>query len=350
MENQIIQVGIAGFGVSGAVFQAPFLDIHPNFCIRKVFERTTNRSKERYPAVEVVRSFENLLDGDIDLVVISTPVQFHYQMAKQAILAGKHVVVEKPATATSSEMRELISLAERNHVLFTAYQNRRWDGDFRTVCQLIKQGLLGKLVDYEAHFDRFSRNSNTKQWKEADEPGTGVHYDLGTHLIDQAVTLFGMPQSLYGDLRTQREGDVAPDHFTAMLYYADGLRVLLSASQTVRENGPHFSLHGTDGSFQKYGMDVQEERLKAGGVPSESGWGMDQPQNWGKLNTVMNGVHFNGKVETVPGSYGMFYDNIYQVLTNGAELEVKPQQICQVLQLIEAVIESSQSGKRVYFE
>lgn len=343
---KVINVGIAGFGMSGQIFQAAFLHVHNNFNMKKVFERKSSKSKEQYPYVKVVSTFEELLTEDIDLIVISTPNKLHYSMAKQALEAGKNVIVEKPLCIYPEEAEELIQTAEEKGVLLSVYQNRRWDGGFLTAKKLIEEGRLGEVVDYEAHFDRFVKGKSAKEWKETGEAGVGVLYDLGVHIIDQAVCLFGMPKEVYADIRSQREETLGDDNFQVYLYY-DKMKAVLSASQLVKEVGPHIVVHGTKGSFVKYGMDVQEEKLKAGELPVGDDWGKDEEENWGILNTEADDVNYRGRIETERGNYHKFYDNIYGVLTGERELEVKPEQAKDVLRILKAAKESVEKGRRI---
>lgn len=267
-----IYVGLAGFGMSGQIFQAPFLSCDPRFRLKKVYERTSNKAKQEYPEMEIVRNFEALLTSDIDLVVISTPNQYHVPMAIQAMRAGKHVVVEKPVAATSKEADELCRIAKNEKVLLTVYQNRRLDGDFLTVKKIIDENRIGEVVDYECHFDRFVNGKSTKQWKADGGKGIDLLYDIGIHLIDQVYSLFGMPDEVYADLRKQREESSGIDNLQVCLYYEDK-KITLSAGELVAMPGPHFMVHGRKGSFIKYGQDVQESRLLCGMRPGNSEWG-----------------------------------------------------------------------------
>ena len=248
MSDRTIQVGLAGFGMSGQIFHAPFISADSRFTLKKVYERTSDKSKQAYPSVEIVRTFDELLTEDIDLVVVSTPNQYHVPMAAKAMKAGKSVVVEKPVAASSREAEELCQMAKEQGVLCSVYQNRRFDGDFLTVKKLIENGRLGEVVDYECHFDRFVTGQSTKQWKR--DGGKGVHilYDLGIHLIDQAYALFGMPEEVYADMRRQRPESSGIDNFEVSLYYPNK-KAILSAGELVVMPGPRFMVHGRKGSF-----------------------------------------------------------------------------------------------------
>ncbi len=344
MSQHPIRVGLAGFGMSGQIFHAPFIHADQRFELKKVYERTSNKSKQAYPSIELVRSFEELLTEDIDLVVISTPNQYHVPMATQAMKAGKNVIVEKPVAATSREAEELGRIAKTENVLFSVYQNRRLDGDFLTVKKLIETGRLGDVVDYECHYDRFVRGQSTKQWKRDGGKGIDVLYDLGIHLIDQAYALWGMPDEVYADMRKQREESSGIDNFEVILYYRDK-KVILSAGEVVAMPGPRFMVHGRNGSFLKYGQDVQEGRLLMGARPGESAWGQDEESSFGTLYTVTDSGISPEKIVTEIGNYGGYYDNIYQAMTCGAELLVKPEETVDVLRIVEAA-QASQNQKR----
>lgn len=342
-----IEVGLASYGMSGKVFHGPLLKADGRFRIRKVFERTTQKSKADYPEVEVVRSFDEILnDPAIELVIVNTPNALHVPMTRQALESGKHVVVEKPFTVTADEARQLIELARQKDRVLSVFQNRRWDGDFLTVQEVVKQQLLGKLVEYEAHYDRYRNFVETNTWKEETGPGSGILYNLGSHMIDQTMVLFGVPKSVTADLSTQRPGGDIDDSYHIVLQY-DGLRVILKSSYLVREPGPRYTLHGTEGSFLKRGLDPQEDALKAGRLPGESGWGSEPEAWWGLLNTQVGELHFTGKVETRAGAYQHFYGNIYATVREGAPLAVKPEEAMQVIRVIEAAMESSRTGQTV---
>ncbi len=347
MNNHPIRVGIAGFGMSGQIFHAPFIHADKRFELRKVYERTSGKSKLEYPDIELVRSFEQLLTEDIDLVVVSTPNRYHVPMALQAMKAGKNVIVEKPAAAASAEMEELIRVAKSENVLLSVYQNRRLDGDFLTVKKLIEAGRLGEVVDYECHFDRFVTGQYTKKWKQDGGRGVNVLYDLGIHLIDQAYALFGMPDEVYADMRKQREESPGIDNFEVCLYYGDK-KAILSAGEVVAMPGPCFMVHGRKGSFIKYGQDVQEGRLLKGERPvSAASWGQDDESSFGTLYTVTDGGVSQERIATEVGNYGGYYDNIYQAMRHGAGLLVKPEEAVDVLRIVEAAQESQKQKRRI---
>ncbi|CAM4383998.1 oxidoreductase [Paenibacillus tarimensis] len=347
--NKEIRVGLIGYGLAGATFHAPVLTTVDGLKLVKVVERSgRGASKERYPWVQVVRQPSELYcDPEIDLVVITTPSTNHYEFAKEALKAGKHVVVEKPFTTTAEEAAELITLAREKQLMLSVFHNRRWDGDFLTVQQIVRQQLLGRITACEFRWDRYRPVVNKAKWRETDAAGSGIFYDLGVHFLDQALKLFGHPETVRGDIRVQRDGGVADDFFDVSLGYPDGLNVRLTSSVLVREPGPRYALHGTEGSFIKYGIDPQEDALRAGLSPRSAGWGMGPEANWGMLNTTVGGLHVVGRVETAAGSYASYYRNIYEHLAYGEELEVKPEEAAATIQLIEQAFQSSREGRTI---
>lgn len=346
--NQVVQVGLIGYGMAGEVFHAPAIAVVPKLKLTKVVERHSTKCQARYPWVETLKSAEELLiDPTIDLVVVATPNTSHFELVQKALLANKHVVVEKPFTPTSQQATELIELAQQREKLLSVHHNRRWDGDFLTVKQIIENGLLGNLVEYEVHFDRF-RNQIKTNWREYDHPGSGILYDLGSHLIDQAVCLFGLPDTITADIRMQRPKAKTADAFELILSFGN-LKVTLKAGQLVRELGPHFLLHGTAGSFIKYGMDPQEDALKQGELPQGSNWGKETKESWGTLNTDIHKLHFYGKIETLPGCYPAYYQNVYEAIAQQDELIVKPEQARTTIRIIEQAMESHTQRRTLGF-
>ncbi|MDR1864962.1 MAG: oxidoreductase [Bacteroidales bacterium] len=336
-----IQTGLAAFGMSGKVFHAPVIAGHPGFCLHTVVERTKNEVHGLYPEVKTVRSFEEMLrDDGIELVVVNTPDHTHFELAHRALEAGKHVIVEKPFTQTVGQGEDLLNLANKKGLKLSVFQNRRWDGDFLTVCKIVDNRCLGRLVEFESNYMRYRNYVQQDSWKESVLQGIGLTYNLGSHMIDQAVLLFGMPEAVWADVDSLRGGSEIDDYYHIRLVYPD-VKVTLKGSYLAREEGARYTLHGTHGSFLKYGIDPQEEALKQGGNPATPGWGKEPEEYWGVLNAEINGVHFRGKVETVAGNYAAFYDNMYDVLRHDATPEVLPEQAVNVIRLIEAAMESS---------
>lgn len=343
MPKRHVNAGLVGFGLSGRIFHAPFIHAHPYLQLAAVVERHHETSRERYPYVNIVRSLEALLaDDSIELIVITVPNRHHFSLARQALEGNRHVVLEKPLTVTTAEADTLITLARERNKLLSVYQNRRWDGDFRTVQQLMATGRLGDVVDYEARFERYSP-SRPDAWRERDEPGAGILYDLGSHLIDQALVLFGSPRAVYADIRRQRPGSRVDDYFALDLDYGS-LRARLQAGMLVREPGPHFALHGTRGSFVSYGMDPQEEALKAGHTPDEPGFGSDPDC---PRATLLAKSGNREHVPIRPGAYARYYENVYQCITGDAAPEVRAEDAREVIRIIELAFDSHASGQKL---
>ena len=345
----VIGVGLVGYGMASRVFHAPVIEAVPGLRLKKIVERRGEESRGRHAGAETVRDVDEVLrDENVELVVVATPNESHYDLAGRALLAGKHVVVEKPFANTSAEARELIAIARAQNRLVSAHQNRRWDGDFMTVRSILEGGLLGRLVESESHFDRYRNEPRPGAWREAEGPGGGILYDLGSHLIDQALVLFGLPNEVTADVRTQREFAKAVDSFDVSLGY-ERLKVTLKASMLAREPGPRFLLHGTEGSFVKHGVDPQEEALKLGGRPASEGWGEEPEELWGTINTQTGGLHVRGRVETLAGRYTDYYQNVADAIRGRAELIVKPEEAADTICVIELALESSASKRTLPF-
>ncbi|MBN1188027.1 MAG: oxidoreductase [Bacteroidales bacterium] len=346
MEN-IINTALCSFGMSGAIFHGPLLNAHPGFSIACILERTKELSKEKYNA-KIVKNYKEILqDKTIDLVVVNTPDDLHYSMTKLALLSGKHVVVEKPFTQTVEEGEELISLANEQGKILTVFQNRRWDGDYLTVEKIVKSQILGRLVSFEAHFDRF-RNYIQDSWKEDNSRGTGTIYNLGPHLIDQVLVLFGMPISVFANIKIFRTTGKVDDYFDIFLEYPDKL-ALIRASYLVKEAGPRYLIHGTEGSFVKYGLDPQEEALKQGLLPDTKDWGTEPEEKWGILHLDKGEINERKKIETTPGNYLQFYQNLYETINGKSDLLVKPEEALDVIKIIEAAKQSARRGCKILF-
>ncbi|MDO4431331.1 MAG: Gfo/Idh/MocA family oxidoreductase [Lonepinella koalarum] len=341
-----INIAIAGAGYSSRVFHAPFFSQDTRFCVRKVYERTTNNAQQWLPNAEIVREFTALLTDDIDLVVITTPNQTHYDMVKTALLSGKHVLVEKPLVASVAEAVELVELAEKQGKVLYVYQNRRWDSHIATAKAIMAQNLLGEVVDCEIRFDRYAKEKNPKVWKEIGDKGTGLVYDLGVHLIDQSLYLFGQPESVYADIRYQHEGALVDDNFDIHLYYSNGFKAVLKASKYAREAAPTLSLHGTLGSYVKQHADTQEDLLKNGVLPVGD-WNREKENQWGILHTEINGEVVRKPYPNVQASYQNLVDNLYDVIANGTEPMIKLAEVISVLKIIEAVFKSAVETRRV---
>ncbi|SHM23373.1 Predicted dehydrogenase [Chitinophaga jiangningensis] len=345
--SKVIKVGICSFGMSGQIFHAPFIHVNPNFEFTAVVERSKHLAAARYPGVKVYASVDDMVkDPSLDLIVVNTPNYTHYDYAKTALDAGKHVVVEKPFTVHNQEAQELIELAASKGLLLSVYHNRRYDSDYNVVKSVINSGVLGDVLEFEVHYDRFKEELSYKKHKEENLPGTGALYDLGSHLIDQALTIFGMPRKLWADIRIIRKDSVVDDYFELVLYY-DFLRVRLKSSYLVREALPAYQVHGRIGSFIKSKSDIQEAQLQRGLMPDSPDWGAEAPHEWGLLHTTINGKTVKEYVPGGNGNYMGYYNGIYEAIVNGAPNPVSGEDGANVVRVIEAAFESSNSGKVV---
>ncbi len=345
MSRQTINAGLVGYGMAGQVFHAPLISAEPGLRLAAIVQRRTSSAHERYPAAAIVPDAADLYaDPNIDLVVIATPNDSHADLAHAALSAGKHVVIDKPFAISTAAADELIALAQDRQRMLSVFQNRRWDGDFRTVQQIIAAGHLGRLVEYGSYFDRFRNTLRPNAWRESARPGSGILFDLGAHLIDQALTLFGAPDALSADIRSERDDAQTDDRFEIVLHYPR-LRVSLGAGMLMREPRPRFVLYGTAGAYVKQGLDPQEAALKAGVLPSAADWGQEPESAWGVLNTQLGDLHLRSSVETLPGCYQHYYANIYAAITHGAPLQVRPEQARATIRLIEYAQESAQTRR-----
>lgn len=337
-----IKVALVGYGSVGEKIHAPLITVCEGLELAAVVERNQTKSKEKYPQVQIFKSLEALLEADAaDLIIIVTPNHLHFEQAKLALSYGKHVVIDKPVTIASKEAEELKSIAAQKGLLLSVFQNRRLDGDFQTIQKILQEGILGRLVHYESHFDRF-RPVLTENWREKDVPGNGITYDLGTHLIDQAYLLFGMPQWVSADIRNQRTNALADDFFDITLGY-DAVFVRLTASVLSNAPMPKFLLLGEKGSYSKFGLDVQEHALKAEELPQGADWGLESEESWGTI--YLEDRSF--KYETSRGDYRPFYENIAKAIQGIEAPLVKIDEAIAVLQIIEAAFESNQKGERI---
>lgn len=338
-----INTAILSYGMSGQLFHAPFIHVHSGFNFYAVWERSKNLAVERYPDVITYRTLDELLaDEKVELVIVNTPNYTHYEFASRALGAGKHVIVEKPFTVTVIEAEQLIALAANKNLVLSVYQNRRYDSDFKTIRKVLQEQRLGRVVEAEFHFDRYRRDLSPKQHKETPGPGTGALYDLGSHLIDQAVQLFGVPQSVFADIRMVRAASQVDDYFEVLLYYPE-LRVRLHSSYLVREALPGYVIHGELGTFIKPKTDVQEMALQAGRLPNEENWGKDDSEK-GFLHTERAGEEIRENVESLRGNYMEYFNGIHQSLRNGAPPPVSAKDGLTVIKIIAAAFESSATG------
>ena len=331
MANKQIHTAIIGYGLSGKVFHAPFIHTHPGFLLQKIVERHSNESIKQYPYIETVEDYQNVIqDENIDLIIICTPNTSHYSMVKEGLLAGKHIVIEKPFTPTSQEADELIQIAQEQNKKLFVYHNRRWDGDFLSIKKILDEQLLGDIYEYEAHFDRYAPDLQGN-WRDDDIAGGGILYDLGAHLIDQALNLFGIPKKMKTTIEAQRKNSKVDDYFRLEWEY-EKLNVILTAGMFVKELGPRFILKGSKGVFTKYGIDPQEDALKNALMPKGENWGKERPEFWGKIDFTDGHTQ---TIESQAGNYMAFYDNVYDVIIKHAEMMIKPEEARDVIYIIE---------------
>jgi scyllo-inositol 2-dehydrogenase (NADP+) len=342
----MINVGLIGFGLAGRAFHAPVVHAVHGLRLAAIVQRSGSEAGELYPDARIVRSVEELLAiSDIRLVVIATPNDTHYSIARECLAAGRDVVVDKPLTPTLDEARDLIQFAQERGRLLTVYQNRRYDGDFQALHQIVTSGGLGRIVRFESNYDRFRPQLKANAWRERSGPGTGILFDLAPHLIDHALVLFGVPEAVTGDIRIEREHAVTDDSFDLTLHYTGGLRAVLRATMLAAVARPRFVLHGTRGTYVKHALDVQEPKLRAGRLPwNETPTEAEQEENSGILTLVdENGKTSERRVPPAPIDYRAYYSNVRDALLGTAAPAVTPQHALDVMQILEL---ARQSGAR----
>lgn len=334
-----IVAGLMSYGMSGRLFHAPFLTTNPQFKLKAVVERNQKKMAAHYPDILSYNSVDELLnDSEIELIIINTPNFTHLDFAKQALKAGKHVLIEKPVAGTAAEIKELFDAARSAGRKVFAYQNRRWDSEFLAMKEIVESGRLGKLTEVNFRYDRYKTTLNVKPFKESkDHALTGLAYDLGPHLIDQALSLFGKPLSFNKYTAIQRENSVVIDYFTFRLIYPAGLVVNLTAGLLIPDPLPQYVAHGTLGSFSKYRRDVQEEQLNAGMLPTNEAYGIEPLGSEGKLVTV--GPDGQKNIEWIPGHKGdytpLFYA-IYHSIRENALYPITEEHLAWQMELLEA--------------
>ena len=348
-----IQVGLIGFGFAGRIFHSSAIQAVEGLELAAIVQRSGSEAATAFPHVRILTSVEALLkDSSIQLVVVATPNASHLPIARQCLLAGRDVVIDKPFALSSTEAAELIQLARDRGRLLSVYQNRRWDGDFLTVRKLLEDDRLGRLVMFESHYDRFRLLPRLHAWREDGGLGGGVLFDLGAHLVDQALVLFGVPASVWAVVRMEREGARIDDAFDLHLHYPashsqavpSGLSVWLRATCLARDPGPRFTLNGTRGTFRKFGMDGQEAHLLAGDVFSSKPWGVEGPEHWGTLTVDEGGEPVSTRIPTETGDYRGYYINIRDGIHRNAAVEVTPLQAWRTMRVLEMAMESSRTG------
>ena len=342
-----MKTGVVGFGAAAQFMHLPFIITHPDLELTTILQRHGDSAKEKYPFVRIVRSLDEMLaDESLELIVVTTPNDSHFDYAFRSLEAGKHVLLEKPFTINSADAKRLITQAERKNRILSVYQNRRYVSDFLTIRKLLKENLLGEVVEFEAHYDRYRPEQKPGAWREDNEPGSGILYDLGAHLIDQAFCLFGLPKYVTADIRNQRPHARTTDYFELWLDYGF-TKIILKSGMLVREQGPRYSIHGKLGSFLKYGEDPQEALLRKGILPTAPDWGREAEEFYGLLHTEVNGKILKEKIPSLPGNYGRLYTDLYNTIRRGEPLRVKPEHGYNTIRLIELATESNEKKCRV---
>jgi scyllo-inositol 2-dehydrogenase (NADP+) len=347
-----IKVAIIGYGLAGRVFHAPFVNAVPGLRLSYIVQRQGNTAVEAYPDATILRSVDEAIASDAQMVVVGSPNATHYAFAKSCLEAGKHVVIDKPFCATSEEARQLIKIAAERSLVLAPFHNRRWDGDFLTVKKLLSEEAVGRLVTYMARWDRFSPTPKKNTWKETGDAANGLLLDLGSHLVDQALSLFGLPLKITASIRTERDGSMIDDAFDLVLHYP---RLLASCHSTMLacDASPRFLLHGTKGSFKKYGLDPQEPALVGGRrvPPLGSGhdWLREDESQWGALTQAVDAGDpkqlTRQKIETFAGDYRQFYANVRDAIRGAAPLAVTAEDAWRLLRVLELARESSELGR-----
>ena len=342
-----IRAAVIGFGNGGRTFHSAFISAVSGLELAAIVQRKGGEAAQAYPHARIYRSVEEMLaDQSIQLVSVTTSNQTHFELGRQCLKAGKHTVIDKPFALTSAEAAELIAIARERKLVLSAFQNRRWDGDFKTVQNIVKSGALGRLVVFESHYDRFRQELRLGTWKESGLYGGGQLYDLGTHIIDQALYLFGAPATITADIRTDRDQALNDDAFDIRLGYIGetekNLTVWLRSTMTAAIAGPRFTLHGTQGSFVKFGIDPQEDAIKAGGVIGIPGWGEEPESDWGLLKLTDGSEK---RIRTEAGDYRDYYANVRDAILGAAPLAVPGVDAWRTARIIELARQSSDEGR-----
>jgi predicted dehydrogenase len=322
--------------MSGKLFHAPFINAHPGFELIGAWERSQQKIKQDYPSCHSYTSLESLLQDDaIELVVVNTPNYTHFEMAKACLLAGKNVLVEKAFTPTIAEALELFEVAKKMNKVVTVYQNRRFDSDFKTFQVVLESGALGDIVDVSIRFDRYKPEVSPKIHKETPLPGAGILYDLGPHIVDQALVLFGLPDKIFANIRTTRPNALVPDWFELMLYYPQ-ITVKLGGGFLTKEALPSFVANGVNGSFMKERTDIQEFQLLQGLSPLDPSYGIEISQPKGLIHYTNEVKDIRKNISTLPGNYLEFYEQLYQAIRNNSAPPVTQEIALAVIQILNA--------------
>lgn len=343
MQKPKFRVGLLGWGNAGRFFHTPLLQVDPGFELAAVSTRRAE-VRDHLPGVQVVSDPEALFGNpDLDLIVVTSPHRFHAEHARAALLAEKHVVVEKPLAETAREAQALIEIAAQANRKLFVFQNRRWDGDFLTVRRVIESKALGDVYWFESHWNLY-RPQNRGVWRENPKDLGGVLYDLGPHMVDHVLQLFGPPKSVYAQLKSHRKDSVVDDMFRLHLRYETGLDVILTVDMLAPLPGPRFHVRGRSGTFEKRGLDPQEALLRAGKMPQGDRWGQESETCWGRLKVRdLTGLSIDGAVTTIPGDYREFYRQTYNRLVDDTAV-FDLQDVVLQLRILEAAKRSAETN------
>jgi scyllo-inositol 2-dehydrogenase (NADP+) len=337
MTHQPIKTGLLSFGMSGRLFHAPFLHTHPGFSFHAVTERSQKKVNQFYPGVTSYDTTTELInDPGLELIIVNTPNNTHFEYAKLALMAGKHVLIEKPVATSVADLRELYELAKRMQLYVMAYQNRRWDSDFQTVKNIIESKKLGKLIEVHFRFDRYKPNIEAKPFKENPIPGSGLAYNLGPHLLDQIISLFGKPLQYHKATAANRNGSQVDDYAFFHLVYPNDLQVYVHTSLLVARPLPAFVLHGTKGSFLKNRTDIQETQLEQAISPVDENYGIEMPGSEGELTLIDdNGEKTTEYVSSPGGNYTQLFEAVYQQVRNNQPYPITNEHVLWQIEILE---------------
>jgi scyllo-inositol 2-dehydrogenase (NADP+) len=344
----MLNVALCSYGMSGKVFHAPLISAELQLHLHTILQRSGDSALVDYPQVHIAKTFGDILaNPEIDVVVVNTPNEHHYPMTKAALLAGKHVVTEKPFTLSIAEGQELIDIAEQQQKILAVFHNKRLETDHLTVQKILNDGALGRVVEIEWHYDRYRNSITHKLWKEDKLPGSGTWWDLGVHMLDSMLTLLGRPQAVNADMRSLRRAEGSTDYFNVCFHYAD-MRVLLRSSTFVSEKGATVSIHGDKGSFLKFGQDVQEQQLMNSVRPYQTNWAQHGSDNLGVLAIQHDNGIQRTQVESERGCYEVFYHNIADAIRGKEPLRFPAQQALLAVEMLLAAEASNRLQKTIH--
>ena len=352
--KEALRVAIVGYGLGGKVFHTPLVRATPGLRVAAIVTRSDEKKLQAntdLPSADVIRSFDELIERarDFDLAIITTPNKDHAPQAIAAMRAGMNVVVDKPVATNSAECQEMIKVSTETGALLSVFQNRRWDADFLTIKKLIDNGSLGQITRFESRMERYRPVPKPNAWRESatGEDGGGLLFDLGSHIIDQANFLFGKPESVYAELDIRRPGIKSDDDVFVSLTYPGGIRAQFWTSLVSAAPGARFRVLGSLGTYEKQGVDPQEEALRAGKIPiagtgADENWGKEAPELWGKLTSYQSGLRFEGRVESMAGCHQKYYELMRDAINGKGPVPVRPEDALLTMQIIETARASSQ--------